>query len=389
MVFPMTERLYYTDSYLREFRASVADRGEDGLTVYLDRTAFYPDSGGQPHDVGSIAGVAVLDVIDEEERIAHRVAAPVPDGEVECALDWERRWDHMQQHSGQHLLSAVLYDHFGFRTVSFHLGAEVSTIDVEGAPDARALAEAELMANRIVTENREIAVAFEDATEAEGLRKASERIGTLRIVAIEALDRSACGGTHVRRTGEIGPILMRKLEKVRNTTRIEFLCGQRAVRRARADYDSLSRTAQALCAQLDETPALVAAQVEAARAADKARRKLEIELAGYQGRALFEKTEPDASGARRVTRRLATGNLEDLRALAQNFAAQGNAVFLAAIENPPSVLLAASEGSGLDAGKLVKAAVTAAGGRGGGTARIAQGSVPKAELLADVLAKLG
>src|ERR1039458_1298427 len=144
---PMTERLYYTDSYLREFRARVVERSGDGRTIYLDRTLFYPTSGGQPFDTGSLGGVAVVDVVDEEERIAHLLAAPLAsDGAVEVAgaIDWDRRFDHMQQHSGQHLLSAIFQEVFHLHTASFHLGAESSTIDLDGgALDARTLAEAE------------------------------------------------------------------------------------------------------------------------------------------------------------------------------------------------------------------------------------------------------
>jgi alanyl-tRNA synthetase len=385
----MTERLYYSDAYLRTFQARVVDRSGDGLTVYLDRTAFYPASGGQPFDTGTIAGIPVVEVADEDERIAHRVAAPLPVGDVECAIDWDRRWDHMQQHSGQHLLSAVFHEEFGLRTVSFHLGQESATIDLEGGPvEARTAAAAELRANQIVVENRPVGVTYQDAAEADGLRKASDREGTLRIVSIEALDRSACGGTHVRATGEIGPILLRKLEKVRNSVRVEFLCGQRAVRRARADFDALTRAAQSFSAPLDEVPELVAGLLESSRAGEKVRHKLEVELAGLQGRALYDATAPDAAGLRRVVRRMSAANPEELRAVAQSFTAQGNAVYLAAVERPPSVLLATSAESGWDAGKLLKAAVTQAGGRGGGSARMAQGSVPGPELLDAVVAAL-
>ena len=130
----MTERLYYTDSYLREFTARVVQRSPDGLTLYLDRTAFYPASGGQPFDTGAIAGVRVVEVMDEGERIAHRVAAPIASDTVACAVDWSRRFDHMQQHTGQHLLSAVFDGLLGLRTVGFHLGGEISTVDLEGGP---------------------------------------------------------------------------------------------------------------------------------------------------------------------------------------------------------------------------------------------------------------
>jgi alanyl-tRNA synthetase len=390
----MTERLYYTDSYLRRFTAQIAGRSGDGLTVFLDRTAFYPASGGQPFDTGSIGGVAVVEVAELEEaegagRIAHRLAAPVEAATVECEIDWPRRFDHMQQHTGQHLLSAVFEERFGLRTVSFHLGTESATIDVEGgAVDAPTLAEAERRANEIVCENRPVSVQFESAAEARGLRKATAREGTLRIVSIEALDRSACGGTHVRSTGEIGAVLLRRIEKIRQSVRVEFLCGMRAVRRARADYEALSRAAQLFSAPLDDVPAAVAAQAESARAAEKARRKLELDLAVYQGRDLYDATPPAADGFRRVRHRLETGNLEELRALAQSFTAREKAFFVAALSQPPSVLLAVSADAGVDAGKTLKASLETAGGRGGGTARMAQGSVGNAELLERVLKAL-
>jgi alanyl-tRNA synthetase len=385
----MTERLYYADSYLRSFRAQVLDAGGDGLTVYLDRTAFYPASGGQPADTGSIAGRAVLDVADEGDRIAHRLSAPLPAGEAECVIDWDRRFDHMQQHSGQHLLSAVFEELFGLHTVSFHLGADGATIDLEGgAVEPNTVLEAERRANAVVFENRPLSVDFEDAAAVSGLRKPSDREGTLRIVTIAGLDRSACGGTHVRSTGEIGPILIRKIEKVRDTTRVEFVCGGRAIRRARADFEALSAAGQLFSAALDDVPAVAAAHLESARSADKARRKLELELAVLQGRELYAATVPDAAGLRRHTRRIERGGLEELRALAQSFTAQPKAVFVAAVNDPPSVLLASSPDSGIDAGKLLKAVLAEAGGRGGGSPRIAQGSVTGRESLDRVIDKL-
>jgi alanyl-tRNA synthetase len=210
----------------------------------------------------------------------------------------------------------------------------------------------------------------------------------LRIVSIQDYDRSACGGTHVSATGEIGLILVRKLDKVRQATRVEFLCGGRAIRRARADYEALYQTAQLFRAQLHEVPALVAAQLEAANATEKQRRKLESDLAGYQGRELYDKTAPGPDGVRRVARQLERGSLEELRGLAQSFTSQPNAVFVAALADPPSVLLAVSPDAGIDAGKVLKAALAEAGGRGGGTARIAQGSVNSADLLSALVGKI-
>jgi alanyl-tRNA synthetase len=388
----VTERLYYTDSYLQEFRARVTGRAEDGRRIYLDRTAFYPTSGGQPHDTGAIAGVPVVEVADEGERVAHVMAAPhlpVEGEEVECRIEWDRRFDHMQQHSGQHLLSAVLVAGFGLPTVSFHLGQEISTIDLDAtALDAATLLEGERRANQAVFEDRPISVDFEDAAEARGLRKSSERTGVLRIVSIEGLDRSACGGTHVRRTGEIGPILIRKLDKVRNTIRVEFLCGGRAVRRARSDFDALARVAQMFSGALEDVPELVHVQLEAARSNDKLRRKLQADLAQYQGRELYAATAPDETGVRRALQRLPNGNLEDLRALAQSFTAQSKAVFTAALDEPPAVLLAVSADTGVDAGKLLKAALAQAGGRGGGNPRMAQGSLPSRDALEQTIEQI-
>jgi alanyl-tRNA synthetase len=385
----MTERLYYHDSYLRQFDAQVLESADDGSTVYLDRTAFYPTSGGQPFDLGSIAGIAVRDVVDEGDRIAHLLAAPLAAGSVACSIDWARRFDHMQQHTGQHLISAVCEELFKLRTVSFHLGAESATIDLEGGPvDSRVISAVEARANEIVWENRPVDVTYEDAGSVQGLRKASEREGTLRVVSIHGLDRSACGGTHVRATGEIGAVLLRKLEKIRQSVRVEFLCGGRAVRRARADYEALNRVAQLFSASLDEVPGVVAAQMETARAADKARRKLELDLAAYRGRELYQNTVPGPDGIRRAVRRATSGSLEELRALAQNFTAQSMAVFVATLAAPPSVLLATSADSGVDAGQKLKAALAAVGGRGGGAARMAQGSVPDGALLDQVVEKL-
>ena len=355
----------------------------DGSKLYLDRTAFYPTSGGQLFDTElDRRGVAVLDVVDEGERIAHILDAPVVADEVECRVNWPRRFDHMQQHSGQHLLSAVFHQLFGIATLSVHFGDESSTIDVQ-APSLSAaqIRAVERRANEAVWENRPLTVSFAENSDELGLRKASDRAGLLRIVSIEGLDRSACGGTHVRATGEIGPVLIRKLDKIRGVARVEFLCGLRAVERARADFDALSGIAQALSAPLDETPALVAAQMEALKSADKERRRLENELGAAIGRELYDATPPDAQGVRRVVKRLESGALDQLRAIAQGFCARPMAVFVGAVDQPPAILMAVSQDSGLDAGKLLKAVLNEVGGKGGGAARIAQGSVPSKEAL--------
>jgi alanyl-tRNA synthetase len=242
-------------------------------------------------------------------------------------------------------------------------------------------------ANRIVFENRPVTVTFRHSSEDLGLRKATEREGEVRIISIEGLDLSACGGTHVRATGEIGPILIRRLEKVRGNVRLEFVCGLRAVRRAHADYEALASIGRTLAATLDETPALVAAQIEKLSDSEKARRKLALELAQARGRQLYSDTQPGEAGIRRV-RRSAAAITDDIRAEAQSFTAGEKAVFLVIVEDPPSLLLAASKDAGINAGQVIKDAVTQAGGRGGGNASIAQGSVPQPQLLAGVVSQI-
>lgn len=379
----MTDRLYYQDSYLREFRARVVDAGPDQQRIYLDRTAFYPSSGGQPFDTGKLGGVDVIDVVDEDERIAHVMSAPLAAGEVAGVIDWRRRFGHMQQHSGQHLLSAVLVELFDAPTVSFHLGAESSTIDIAKALDAGQIRATERRANEIVFENRPLSVSYRHSSEELGLRKPSEREGQVRIISIQDLDRSACGGTHVRATGEIGPVLIRKLDRVRGNLRIEFLCGLRAVERARSDFEALSTVARTFSSPLDDAPSLVEAQRERLLEAERAHRRLAAELAQARGRELYLNTAPSPDGVRRVVRRMATLS-DDLRVEAQSFTAGAKAVWLAVGDDPPALMLAASADSGVHAGNLLKSALTTAGGRGGGSATMAQGSVPSKTLLEEV-----
>ncbi len=385
-------RLYYTDSYLTRFRSRVTAVADGGRRVYLEATAFYPTSGGQPNDTGVLGDVPVVDVVDEDERIAHVLAVPLATtagSEVEGCVDWGRRFDHMQQHTGQHLLSALFAEGHGLQTVSVHFGADSSTLDLRGpAPAAAVLAAVEARANEVVWEDRPVLVAFEPAAEATGLRKASTREGELRVVSIEGLDRSACGGTHVRRTGEIGGVLLRRNEKIRGDTRVEFLCGGRAIRRARADYEALGRTAQLFSAPLEDVPALVEGQREQLREALGARKRLDEELAGLRARELYDRTVPDSAGVRRVVDRRATGAVDELRLLAQALTALPRAILLGVVETPPTVLLAASDDAGVNAGAELKRLLTEVGGRGGGSARLAQGSAPDGAALEQIVRSL-
>jgi alanyl-tRNA synthetase len=383
-----TNRLYYSDAYRTSFSSAVSR--VDGNRVYLAETAFYPTSGGQPHDLGTLGGMAVTDVVDEGDRIAHVLASPLPANatSVDGTIDWTRRFDHMQQHTGQHLLSAVFDDLFGAATLSVHFGPDYSTLDLDAESLSRAqLMQAEERANAIVGDARPVTMTFEDAAVATGLRKASDREGTLRIVSIDGVDRSACGGTHVRSTAEIGAILIRSSEKVRKSTRVEFVCGQRAIARARRDYESLAGIAASLSASLDDASGLVAGQSERLKEADNTRKRLEKELAAFRVRERYETAAPDASGVRTIVVRDAA-SMDDVRALAQAAFAFPKVVVVGALTNPPSVLVASSEDSGVDAGKVLKERLAASGGRGGGSPRLAQGSVPTVDAVETVVSSL-
>ena len=393
----MTERLYYRDATLRTFSAALIEAVEDGRKVYLDRTAFYPTSGGQPHDLGTLGGSRVVDVIDEGDRVAHVLDAPLDREvriEVRGEIDWERRHDHMQQHTGQHLLSAVLDDLLGLKTVSVHFGSDTSTLDVgdsTGAGNvlpAEALANVEARANAIVAESRPVLVTFEDSSTVTGLRKPSDRDGTLRIVTIDGVDRSACGGTHVASTAAIGAVLLRRQEKVRQGLRIEFVCGDRAIRRARRDLDLLMRVARSFSGSLDDAAKLVEGQVAQLGELQAENRRLQESLASYRAVELFNATTPRADGVRVVVERVTSG-ADSARSLALAFAPLARAMFIAVSHTPPSVLVATSADSGLEAGKILKPLLEGVGGRGGGSARMAQGSAPSAEAVERVVEGLG
>ena len=383
----MTLRLYYTDAYLRDFDAAIVDRSDGGRRIYLDRTAFYPTSGGQPFDTGLLGGMEVLDVVDEDDRVVHVLARPLGGGpRVSGEVNWERRFDHMQQHTGQHLLSAVLHDLLGHETISVHFGSDASTLDLNTiALDHDRVVEVEVRANALVAENRPVEVSFEDAASAPGLRKAPPREGTIRIVTIRDLDRSACGGTHVRATGEIGPILITRSERVKKNVRLEFLCGGRAVRRARDDLDLLTRLAGQLSAAPRELPALVEAQRAGLKQAAATQRELEDQLAAFRARDLYPTAAPDASGVRWIVVE-EQGPIERMRPLAQAIAGMNRVVFVGWTAQPPALIVAASADSGCDAGATLRSALERAGGRGGGNARFGQGTAPSASALEQAIA---
>jgi len=388
----MTDRLYYTNARLDRFTAVVVDSTHDGRRIVLDRTAFYPTSGGQPHDLGTLGGIAVVDIIDEDERIVHCLADSigVPVGSMVVGqIDTTRRFDHMQQHTGQHLLSGVLTDEFGWPTLSVHFGDDTNTVDVACDDfDPTVLAAIEHRANALVVQNRRVTISFEDGAEATELRKPSDREGELRIVTIDGIDRSACGGTHVDSTGEIGVILLRRAERTKGNTRIEFVCGHRAVSRARLDAELLTKAARTLSAAPHDLPGLVEQQLHRLTEGERERKRLSGELARYQAAAMWTARIPDSDGVRRIVVSTA-GAVKESESLAQHLAALGGSAVLVINPAVGGMLMATAEDTGIDAGQRLRTAVQAVGGRGGGSPRLAQGAVPDPVQLSLVLQSLG
>jgi alanyl-tRNA synthetase len=393
-----TERLYYTDARLREFGAAVVETGPDGRTVYLDRTAFYPASGGQPADRGLLGGVAVMDVRDEGDRVAHILAEPLTataeaaessGATVRGEIDWARRFDHMQQHTGQHLLSAVIEALFGFPTVSVHFGPESSTVEIAAADfTAEQSRRAEERCFELVSMAIPVRVSFEDSASAEGLRKASDRTGTLRIVSIEGIDRSACGGTHTASLAEAGFILIRRRERIRSNMRLEFVAGNRALTCAQRDYTVVSELSRIAAATVNDLPATVNTLRQRLADADKERERLRTELARRDGRAMYQNTQPGADGIRRAWLTAPAVN-EETRASAQAFVESGSAVAVAIATGASTILIAASSDSGIHAGNALKQALSGAAGKGGGSATLAQGASPDSKVADSLKGLLG
>ncbi len=413
----MTERLYYHDSYLKEFEARVvsAERAEGGeasverftenvlrerWNVVLDRTAFYPTSGGQPHDLGTLGGARVVEVIDREDgSIVHVTEGHVTDrrigeGTVHGAIDWTRRFDHMQQHTGQHLLSAAFIELFQLPTVSFHLGREVSTIDLEaGALSAEQLEAAERRVNEIVFEDRPVTIRFGSAEELarDGARKEVNREGTLRAIVIEGFDLQPCGGTHVARTGEIGAILLRGAEKAKKNWRVEFVCGERARAAARRDRELLVQTARQMGCGPAELPAMVARGIEERQANHRSRQRLLEELVSVEALTMlaFRSTQEKTGGTRTLARIFNDADADYMRMLAGKLVAEPGVRVLFASRAGGQIVFAQTPGLGGDLGALLREMVTAAGGKGGGTKDFAQGNVPDGRGLEGFMEKAG
>ena len=385
----MSDRLYYTDPYLREFDAALLDTVAHGgrTALVLDRTAFYPTSGGQPFDTGTFADVRVVEVVEAEDgRVLHVVDRAPSTTRLHGVIDWTRRFDHMQQHTGQHVLSAAFARLLDVRTESFHMGADYATIDLAREVTAAEIARAEDEANRVVWEDRPVVVRFASAEEAAslGLRKESKRGGTLRLIDVDGFDLSACGGTHVARTGAIGVIAVSATEKFRGGSRVTFLCGGRALSGFRTLREAVAGSVRALSV----LPAELPAAIERAQAESKDLRKqikdLQVRAAVHEADALAAAAEEIAAG-RLVAAALPGWDAAGLKTIAARVAERpGHIAVLLGGPAPAPLVVARAAGVALDAGAVLRALLERHGGKGGGRPELAQGggvTAPAAEVL--------
>ncbi len=375
----MTNKLYYRDSYLTDFEATVLKEHRIGenFEVTLDRTAFYPSSGGQPHDWGSIEGHPVVEVLDGPDgTIIHRVGGQIPRMEVHCRIDWPRRFDHMQQHTGQHVLSQAFIRTASLATIGFHLGSEYSTIDLEAEKvSLEALCSAEDLANLIVYENRSVnaqMVSPEEASELK-LRKPSSREGVLRVVTVKGFDVSACGGTHVRHTGEIGGIFINRVERVNRRTRVEFVCGQRSLRSYRLHLENLDRISKALSVARQDVPNRVDKQLQELK---QLRKNLKVKnewLTELLAQELYRQA-PSKEGTR-IVKHLFEGEERDfIKSLAQKLLACGSCwILLGNGGSQAQLVLAKSELLPGNLRPVMKECSRLISGKGGGTPTLVQG----------------
>ena len=381
---PSTERLYYTDSHLIEFNARVVDVSEQvsgWAAVILDRTAFYPTGGGQPSDTGTLNGSRVVECIDDGDNgILHVLqgAAPKVGTEVNGRVDWARRLDHIQQHTGQHILSQSFITLFKAPTMSFRVLEQSCEIDVDlNNPTAEVIERAVELANNVVWEDRQITIRNVTAADAAQLplRKDPAREGELRLIEIEGFDLTPCGGTHAFRSGEVGMIAVRSWERAKGLTRIEFVAGVRAL----ADYRRANKSARDIAALFstgrDDAPALATHMIEENKELHRRIRVLNEVAAKVEAHELFNESPPGPDGTRIVSKVFQDRDADALKKLAQALIINPHTIALLASRDQETARLvfARSADAAGDMNQLMRKACELLDGRGGGKPELAQG----------------
>jgi len=386
----LTERLYYEDSYLKEFRAKVLKKikMDNRPAVVLGETAFYPTSGGQPYDKGVIQDVPVVEVVEEGDEIIHILKEKLIEkinSEVVGKIDWERRFDHMQQHLGQHILSGALMKLWGVETVSFHLGEEVCTLDIakEELTEEEAK-KAEECANEIIFDNKTVKCYFvegEEELKELNLRKVPEKTGKIRIIEVEDFDFSACGGTHCRATGEVGMIKITKWEKRGEKIRLEFICG----RRARKDYfwknEVIKNISNKLTIKDSELGEAIDRMLEERKKIGKELKEFKEKLQDYEVRNLINESSLKDDGIKIISKIFKDKNFQEVRELVQKIINldESVVVLFGVKDEGAKILFACSRALKYDMNRLTREAAKFIEGQGGGAPNFAQAGGKKAE----------
>ncbi len=384
-----TQRLYIDNPYQIEFTAQVTERRtfDNHPAVVLDQTCFYPESGGQPWDTGKLNGIQVIQVIEDGDKILHVLERELSDNTVTGQIDWERRFNHMQQHAGQHVLSQAFFQIAAGETVSFHLGEDYSTVEIDTrGVTSDQLREIEDTANRVVMENVPIRSSLVDENDIERipLRKPPAKSGTLRIIEVDNFDHSACGGTHPQRTGEIGLIKITGSENIRNNVRFQFLCGWRALRDYRLKNDVLMETAQKLSSAPQDLPVMLEKNQMETKELRKENKNLRSELARLEAEEIAR-----TAGGGVVPRIFPDKSPEELRFTALNIIRNKGfcVLFGIPLEERVHIILARSEDVDLDMRELMAEISSEIEVKGGGRPSLVEMSGEKTDRLAAVLSK--
>lgn len=389
----MTDKLYLTDAYLREFSAAVVQAREtaEGWEIVLDRTAFYPEGGGQPCDTGEIDGIPVMSVREAGEQVIHILPIPPAGRTITGRINWAKRFYHMQQHSGQHILSAIFDNLYQAATIGFHLGAESTQIDLTLAELTHKQAlEVEAAVNAAVYANIPVTAAIVERKDLQRfpLRKLPAKdFPQLRLISAGSLDCCPCGGTHVNSTGEIGIIKILGWEKKNNAVRVDFVCGERALSDYQQKHRLIKEFMTRLSSSLNELPEAFSQRMEKADALTKELADARIELNKYLAASLLQ-TAAVNQGVRLIAHILKDAQPGDAATLAKALTASEPAIALVAAVSPDGSkahLVFATNINGPDMNKLLKQALAALNGRGGGNPRLAQGGANNPSGLPELL----
>ncbi len=386
----MNKRIYFDDPYQIKFESKVIDRvkHKNRMALVLEQTCFYPESGGQPADKGTLNGVDLIDVIEDEGNILHIVDQEIAETKVKGKVDWKTRFDYMQQHAGQHILSQSFWELMQGKTMSFHLGQDVSTleIDIQKISDME-LEKVEEKANKVIFQNREIKTYFvdEDKIGEVPLRKPPKKTGLIRVVEVADYDFSACGGTHPSRTGEIGLIKILKSGRIRNNLCFEFVCGSRALK----DYNLKNRILLQAAARFsvgeEEVPDAVEKLFADLKSGKKQIKNVSLKLSELEARDIRQNTEG------RVIKKVYSGrSRDDVRHIALNIIRNPGYIVLFGLkaDRKANLIMARSEDVDFDMRELIPAASQLINGKGGGRPSLVELAGDNVENLKHVLEEL-